>query len=236
MHRRIFKKTLCKIPDPAMSSAPAPLRLGSLAPDFSADTTTGPMGSFHAFIGTSWCILFSHPEDFTPVCTTELGAVARLAPEWAKRNVKVIGLSCNTLESHEQWIADIQDTQHATVTFPIIADPSRAIATLYQMLDHADHDPGNVTAAGIPWTVRSVYVIDPAKKIRLILTYPASCGRNFNELLRVVDSLQMTDRRGVTTPADWVVGQDCIVPPTMQTEEAKERFGEVRVVREYLRY
>jgi len=164
------------------------LRLGYLAPDFKAETTQGPI-SFHDWIGDSWAILFSHPADFTPVCTTELGEVAKLQPEFAKRKVKTIGLSCNELRSHGEWIKDINELSNVDLQFPIIADPSREIAHLYDMLD--EQDLTNLDDKGIPFTVRSVYVIDPKKTIRLTLTYPASTGRHFGEVLRIIDSLQV---------------------------------------------
>ncbi|KAJ3187206.1 hypothetical protein HK101_009457 [Irineochytrium annulatum] len=168
-----------------------------------------------------------------PVCTTELGAVARLQPEWEKRNVKVIGLSCNTLESHEQWIADINETQNCQVRFPIIADKSRTVATLYGMLDH--QDPTNIDKLGMPFTVRSVFVLGPDHEIRLTITYPASTGRNFTEILRCVDALQLTDKRRVATPADWRPGDDVVVHASVGAEEAKRLFPEHRVVKPYLR-
>ncbi|KAJ3204334.1 hypothetical protein HK099_001195, partial [Clydaea vesicula] len=160
------------------------LRLGDVAPNFSAETTAGKI-DFHKFKEDKWAILFSHPEDFTPVCTTELGAVAKISSEWEKRNTKVIGLSCNTLESHEKWISDINETQGCDVKFPIIADADRTVATMYGMLDY--QDATNVDKKGMPLTVRSVFIIAPNNIIRLIITYPASCGRNFDEVLRVLD-------------------------------------------------
>lgn len=210
------------------------LRLGSKAPDFQAETTAGPI-QFHKHIEGSWAVLFSHPADFTPVCTTELGEVARLAPEFAKRNVKVLGLSTNGLTDHSQWVDDINKVNQVNVQFPIIADKDRKVATLYDMLDSVEHDPSNVVA-GIPFTVRSVFVIDPAQKIRLILTYPASCGRNFDELLRSIDSLQLSDKQPIATPANWQPGQDVIVHVGVTTEKAKEIFPEVREELSYLRY
>ncbi|KAI9189337.1 peroxiredoxin 1 [Blastocladiella emersonii ATCC 22665] len=214
------------------------LKLGDTAPDFWAETTHGRFESFHEFIGSSWCILFSHPEDFTPVCTTELGVAALHSRDWADRNVKVIGLSCDSLESHTEWLADVDETYNTYVDFPVIADKSRRIAALYGMLDAPRHDASKASPPKQydPFTVRSVFVIDPNRVIRLIIMYPSTCGRNFDEILRVVDSLQMSDRYDVTTPADWRPGMDCIVPPTMTTEEAKARFGQVRVVKPYLRF
>jgi alkyl hydroperoxide reductase subunit AhpC len=210
------------------------LRLGSTAPDFTATSTQGPI-SFHEWIGDSWAILFSHPADFTPVCTTELGAVARLQPEFAKRNVKPIGLSVDSVDDHDAWIQDINQVNNVTLSFPLIADKDRSVSTLYDMLDSVEHDPTNVSPKGVPMTVRSVFVIDPKKKIRLTLTYPATCGRNFDEILRVVDSLQLTDGRKVTTPANWKKGDRVIVHPAVSNEQAKEIFGEFEIVKPYLR-
>ncbi|GAA5983664.1 hypothetical protein JCM11641_000926 [Rhodosporidiobolus odoratus] len=209
------------------------LRLGYTAPDFEAETTQGNI-KFHDWIGDSWAILFSHPADFTPVCTTELGEASKLAPEFDKRGVKLIGLSCNELKSHGEWIKDIDAFSGSSVQFPIIADPSRKIAALYDMLD--EQDLTNLDEKGIPFTVRSVYVIDPKKTIRLTLTYPASTGRHFNEILRVVDSLQLGDKNKITTPANWQPGQRVIVHPSVPTPEAKKIFpNEVEEVYPYLR-
>ncbi|ORX53100.1 thioredoxin-like protein [Hesseltinella vesiculosa] len=208
------------------------LRLGSTAPDFEAQTTKGPI-KFHEFIGDKWTILFSHPADFTPVCTTELGVVAALQDEWEKRNVKVIGLSANGLDDHQKWIEDINEVNSVTLDFPIIADADRKVSTLYDMLDH--QDATNVDAKGIPFTVRSVFIIDPKKTIRLILTYPASTGRNFDEILRVIDSLQLGDQHRITTPANWKKGDDVIIHPSVSTAEAHELFKNVRVIKPYLR-
>jgi len=212
------------------------LRLGSIAPNFSARTTQSPTVDidFHDWIGDSWSILFSHPADFTPVCTTELGEVARIHPEFRKRNVKVIGLSTNDLHDHQAWISDINEVNSVTVDFPIIADPDRKVATLYDMLDSEEHDATNVVN-GIPFTIRSVFVIDPKKRIRLILTYPASCGRNFLELLRAVDSLQLSDRKPVTTPANWLPGDNVIIHPSVSDAEAKVKFPGHTVLKPYLR-
>ncbi|KAI9033512.1 thioredoxin-like protein [Hyaloraphidium curvatum] len=208
------------------------LRLGSTAPNFQADTTQGPI-DFHEFIGDSWVILFSHPADFTPVCTTELGAVSKLSKEFEKRNVKTIGLSCNELGDHDKWISDINKTQGTDLKFPIIADPTRKVAALYDMLDY--QDATNVDAKGIPFTVRSVFVIDPKKTIRLTLTYPASTGRSFPEILRVIDSLQLGDKNRITTPANWQVGDKVIVHPGVSNDEATKLFGEFDTVLPYLR-
>ncbi|RKO84958.1 thioredoxin-like protein [Blyttiomyces helicus] len=209
-----------------------PLRLGNIAPNFDANTTQGPI-KFHDWKANSWAILFSHPDDFTPVCTTELGGVARLAKEWEARGVKVIGLSCNTLDQHEKWIADINDTQNTDVKFPIIADASRAIATEYDMLDIQDET--NKAPSGLPLTVRSVFVVDPKNVIRLILTYPASTGRNFDEVLRAVDSLQLTDKRRVATPVGWKTGDDVIILGSVKNEEAEKIFPGFKTIRPYLR-
>ncbi|KAI8084775.1 thioredoxin-like protein [Halteromyces radiatus] len=208
------------------------LRLGSTAPDFEAQTTKGSI-KFHDFIGDKWTILFSHPADFTPVCTTELGIVAALEDEWEKRSVQVIGLSANGLEDHAKWIEDINEVNSVELNFPIIADADRKVSELYDMLDH--QDATNVDAKGIPFTVRSVFIIDPKKTIRLILTYPASTGRNFDEILRVVDSLQLGDQHRITTPGNWKKGDDVIVHPSVTTEEAHKLFKNVRVVKPYLR-
>lgn len=202
------------------------IHLGDVAPDFEQETTIGRI-RFHEWLGDSWGILFSHPKDFTPVCTTELGAVAKLAPEWAKRNTKVIGLSVDPVGSHTEWAADIADTQGATVNFPIIADADGKVAALYDMI-HPAADP--------KVTVRTVFIIDPAKKVRLTLTYPPSAGRNFNEILRVLDSLQLTDRHKVTTPANWQEGDDVIIAPSVSDEQARALFPNGwKTLRPYLR-
>ncbi|OIW22680.1 hypothetical protein CONLIGDRAFT_658105 [Coniochaeta ligniaria NRRL 30616] len=204
----------------------APLRLGSIAPNFKAETTKGPI-DFHDFVGDKWVVFFSHPEDFTPVCTTELGEMARLEPEFTKRGVKLIGLSANTPESHESWISDIKEVTGSHVSFPIIGDKDRQVAYLYDMIDH--QDTTNVDSKGIAFTIRSVFVIDPKKTIRTILSYPASTGRNSAEILRIVDSLQTGDKHKVTTPINWTPGDDVIVHPSIKTEQAKEIFPNVRV-------
>jgi alkyl hydroperoxide reductase subunit AhpC len=190
------------------------LQLGDTAPDFTADTTEGRI-DFHRWSGEDWVILFSHPKDFTPVCTTELGYVARLKPEFSKRRVKAIGLSVDTLESHGKWADDIRQTQGYALNFPIIADPDREVARLYGMI-HPQHDE--------LYTVRTVFVVDPRKKIRLTLTYPQSTGRNFDEILRVVDSLQLTDRHSVATPVNWQSGQDVIIVPAVSDADARAKF------------
>ncbi|KIL70146.1 hypothetical protein M378DRAFT_156205 [Amanita muscaria Koide BX008] len=212
------------------------LRLGSIAPDFEAQTTAGPI-KFHEWIDNTWAILFSHPGDFTPVCTTELGEVARRAPEFAQRNVKLIGLSANSLDDHEKWVKDINEYGSkfgpTDVQFPIIADPDRKISTLYDMLD--EQDATNRDAKGLPFTVRTVFVIDPKKVIRLTVSYPASTGRNFDEILRVVDSLQIGDKHRVTTPVNWKKGEDVIVHPGVTNEEAKTLFPNFTTHKSYLR-
>ncbi|ODQ67962.1 thioredoxin-like protein [Nadsonia fulvescens var. elongata DSM 6958] len=215
-----------------INQRPATLRLGSQAPNFDAATSTGPI-NFHDFIGDSWCVLFSHPDDFTPVCTTELGAFAKLEPEFTKRGVKLIGLSANKVDSHKAWIKDINEISQTNVLFPIIADHNRKIAHAYDMIDY--QDTTNVDEKGQAFTIRSVFIIDPKKTIRLILSYPASTGRNTAEVLRVVDSLQTGDRNRVTTPINWIPGQDVIVHPSVSNEEAKSLFPEFRVIKPYLR-
>lgn len=212
------------------------IRIGDNVPDFTAKTSIGPI-KFHEFIGNSWCVLFSHPADFTPVCTTELGATAHLAEEWTKRGTKVIGLSVDGTEEHERWLADINDTQHAQVNFPIIADKDRRISMLFGMLDTTHFRHGS--SVGQTMTVRSVFIISPSKRIELILSYPAYVGRNFNEILRVIDALQLSSRYRVATPANWQPGEDTVVLPFISDEEAEKMFadqGGVRKVRSYLRY
>ena len=202
------------------------LRLGDTAPDFTAETTDGLI-RFHEWLGDGWAILFSHPRDFTPVCTTELGYVARLKPEFDRRGVKVIGLSIDPLDSHRGWAADIKETQGYAPNFPIIADPERKVADLYGMI-HPAHDE--------VYTVRTVFVIDPKKKIRLTITYPQTTGRNFDEILRVIDSLQLTDAHKVATPVNWKQGEDVIIVPAVTDEEAKTKFpGGWRAIKPYLR-
>ncbi len=202
------------------------VRLGDTAPDFQADTTQGPI-RFHEWKGDSWAVLFSHPKDFTPVCTTELGTVARLKPEFDRRNVKVIGLSVDPVPSHLEWEKDITDVTGQTVNFPMIGDPDRKVTTLYDMI----HPNANDTL-----TVRSVFVIGPDHKVKLTLTYPASAGRNFDELLRVIDSLQLTARYAVSTPADWQDGDDVIISPALSDADAKQKFPKGFVTKKpYLR-
>jgi alkyl hydroperoxide reductase subunit AhpC len=204
-----------------------PIRLGEVAPDFAANTTEGPI-EFHQWLGNFWGILFSHPADYTPVCTTELGTVAKIKAEFDKRNVKVIAVSVDPLDSHLGWIKDINETQRCTMNFPIIADDNRKVASLYDMIHPQADDKA---------TVRSVFVIGPDKKIKLTLTYPASTGRNFMEILRVVDSLQLTAGFKVATPAEWKQGEDCIVVPAVSDADAEKLFPKgVRKVKPYLRY
>ncbi|MFN7834497.1 MAG: peroxiredoxin [Burkholderiaceae bacterium] len=203
------------------------LRLGDIAPDFTQDSSVGPI-RFHEWLGQSWGVLFSHPADFTPVCTTELGLTAKLQGEFEKRNVKAIALSVDPVESHREWIKDINDTQKTDVRFPIIADADRAVAQLYDMI----HPNANATL-----TVRSLFIIDPNKKIRLVITYPASTGRNFNEILRVIDSLQLTDSHSVATPGNWQDGDDVVIVPSLQDPVViAQKFPKgYEAVRPYLR-
>jgi alkyl hydroperoxide reductase subunit AhpC len=203
------------------------LRLGDTAPDFEIETTQGTI-KFHEWLGTSWGILFSHPADYTPVCTTELGAVANLKKEFDRRGVKPIAVSVDPMESHRGWIKDINETQHCELNYPLIADPDRKVATLYDMI----HPNASEKA-----TVRSVFIIGPDKKIKLTLTYPASTGRNFDELLRVIDSLQLTANFKVATPANWKQGEDTIIVPAVKDDEAVKLFPKgFRTIKPYLRY
>jgi len=203
------------------------LRLGDIAPDFEQDTSIGRI-RFHEWLGNSWGVLFSHPADFTPVCTTELGYTAKLKQQFDQRNVKVLALSVDPVDSHKKWINDINETQSTTVNFPIIADPDRKVSELYDMI----HPNANATL-----TVRSVFVIDPSKKIRLTITYPASTGRNFDEILRVIDSLQLTDKYSVATPVNWKDGEDVIIVPSLQDPELiKQKFPKgYKAIKPYLR-
>lgn len=204
----------------------ASLRLGDTVPNFTQASSEGEI-NFYDWAGDSWVVLFSHPADYTPVCTTELGEVAKLKPEFDQRNVKVIALSVDDANSHSGWIADINETQCTTMNFPILADPDRKVSDLYDMI-HPNANP-NVT-------IRTVFVIDPQKKLRLSLTYPPSTGRNFDEILRVIDSLQLTDNYSVATPANWKDGDDCVVVPSIPTEEARQKFPKgVNEIRPYLR-
>ena len=203
------------------------LRLGDIAPNFQAQTTAGPI-DFYEYLGNGWGVLFSHPADYTPVCTTELGKTALLQEEFASRNVKVLAVSVDGLDKHHGWINDINETQHVSVDFPIIADENRIVAGLYDMI----HPNASET-----FTVRSLFIIGPDKKVKLIITYPASTGRNFYEVLRVIDSLQLTANYSVATPADWKDGEDVIVVPAVSTEDAIQKFPKgVKVVKPYLRY
>ena len=203
------------------------LRLGDIAPDFSAETTHGNI-NFHDWLCDSWGILFSHPKDYTPVCTTELGYMSKIKPEFDKRNVKILAISVDPIDSHKGWVGDINDTQNTTVNFPIIADPDRKVSNLYDMI----HPKADDTL-----TVRSVFVIGADKKIKLTITYPASTGRNFDEVLRVVDSLQLTSDYQVATPVNWKHGEDCIVVPSIPTEDIPEKFPKgYREIKPYLRY
>ena len=203
------------------------IRLGDVAPDFEQDSSEGRI-KFHEWLGDKWGVLFSHPADFTPVCTTELGMTAKLKGEFAKRNVKVIALSVDPVESHKKWIGDINETQNTTVNFPIIADGDRKVSTLYDMI----HPNASATA-----TVRSLFVIDPNKKVRLTITYPASTGRNFDEILRVIDSLQLTEYHSVATPANWKDGEDVVIVPSLQDPEVlKQKFPKgFKALKPYLR-
>ncbi|MBX2802798.1 MAG: peroxiredoxin [Myxococcales bacterium] len=201
------------------------IRLGDTAPDFTAPTTEGEI-SFHSWLGDSWGVLFSHPKDFTPVCTTELGRAAALKEAFASRNTKIIGVSVDSVEDHHAWAGDIERTQGHALNFPLVGDPDRTVATLYDMI----HPNADNTL-----TVRSVFVIAPDKTVKLTLTYPASTGRNFDELLRVIDSLQLTAHKQLATPADWKAGDDVIVAPSVSDDEARERFGDFTAHTSYLR-
>jgi thioredoxin-dependent peroxiredoxin len=203
------------------------IQIGSTAPDFTQGSTEGTI-ELHKWLGESWGVLFSHPKDFTPVCTTELGYVAKIKPEFDKRNVKVIAVSVDSVESHQRWLGDIEETQATKMNFPILGDEDRKVSNLYGMI----HPQANDT-----FTVRSVFFIDPAKKVRAMITYPASTGRNFDEILRVIDSLQLTDHHKVATPANWKDGGDCVIVPALQDpEELKKRFPKGwKALRPYLR-
>ena len=203
------------------------LRLGDEAPNFTAETTQGTV-NFHEWLGDGWGVLFSHPKDFTPVCTTELGAMAKITEDFKKRNVKVIAVSVDPIDSHKSWVNDINETQSCTVTYPIIADPEKKVANLYDMIHPNALDN---------MTVRSVFIIGPDKKVKLMLTYPASTGRNFQEILRVVDSLQLTAKFKVATPANWKDGEDCIITPAVTDADIPNLFPKGhRMVKPYLRY
>ncbi len=203
------------------------IKLGDIAPDFNAESSLGTI-NFYDYLGDSWGILFSHPADYTPVCTTELGRTAKLQSEFDKRNTKVLALSVDGIDNHKGWISDINETQETEVEFPIIADEDRKVSELYDFI----HPNANATL-----TVRSLLIIDPNKKVRLIITYPASTGRNFTEILRVLDSLQLVDDYGIATPVDWKDGEDVIIPPAVSQEDAEKKFTKgVKVIKPYLRY
>lgn len=202
------------------------IRIGEIAPNFTVETTNGKI-DFHEFIGDGWVFFFSHPADFTPVCTTEMGRTAQLAEAFAERNVKPLGLSTDTVEEHFKWITDVDDTQNTTLKFPIVADPDLKIAKLYGMI----HEAESATAA-----VRSVFIIDPHKKVRLTMTYPMNVGRNFDEIIRVIDALQLGDEKSIATPADWRPGDDVIIPPSIDNASAKDLFPQGwNEIRPYLR-
>ncbi len=210
------------------------LRINDIAPDFEANTTLGKL-EFHSFLGNSWGLLFSHPKDFTPVCTTELGYMAKIEDEFKSRNCKLIGLSVDSIEDHIQWKKDIEETQDASVNYPLIADQDLRIAKLYNMLP-ADESNDVERTALTNATVRSIFLIDPEKKIRMMLTYPMTTGRNFNEILRVLDSIQLSTKKKVATPANWNQNDDVIIIPAVSDEEAKELFGDFKKIKSYLRY
>lgn len=211
------------------------LRINSDAPNFTAETTQGTI-DFHQWLGDSWGVLFSHPKDFTPVCTTELGYVGRLAPEFAKRNVKVIGLSVDPVKNHGEWAKDIEETQGAKVNFPMIGDPELKVAKLYDMLPEDAGTTSEGRTAANNATVRTVFVIGPDKKIKLMLIYPMSTGRNFDEILRVIDSMQLTAMHSVATPVNWKNGEDVIIVPSVSDEQAKEKFpGGWKTIKPHLR-
>lgn len=209
------------------------LRINAVVPDFEAETSQGPI-RFHDWIGDSWAILFSHPKDFTPVCTTEFGAVAKLSAEWEKRGTKVIGVSVDGVEDHKRWAGDIETASGSSVGFPIIADEGLKVSKLFDMLPEDAYLPDGRTPADSA-TVRSVFIIGPDKQLKLSMTYPMTVGRNFAEILRALDALQTTAKHGIATPADWTVGQDVIIPPSVSDEDAKQKFGEFDTVLPYLR-
>ena len=212
-----------------------PLRLGATAPDFSAETTQGTI-NFHEWIGDKWAMLFSHPKDFTPVCTTELGYVAKLKPEFDKRNVKVIGLSVDSVDDHKRWSKDIEETQGTAPNYPMIGDPELKVAKLYDMLPAETTGGASGRSAADNATVRNVYIIGPDKKIRLMITYPMTTGRNFDEILRVIDSIQLTAAHKVATPANWKDGGDCIIVAAVSDEEAKAKYPQGwKTLKPYLR-
>ena len=212
------------------------LHIGDTAPDFTADSTEGTI-HFHDWIGDGWAILFSHPKDFTPVCTTELGYMAKLMPEFAKRNCKVIGLSVDSVDDHRRWAKDIEETQGAKVCYPLIGDPELTVAKLYDMLHPNASGSAEGRTAADNATVRSVFVVGPDKKIKLMLTYPMSTGRNFDEILRVLDSIELTAKYKVATPVNWRAGEEVIIVPSVKDEEARERFPDGwRAPKPYMRY
>ncbi|MDH3475322.1 MAG: peroxiredoxin [Rhodospirillales bacterium] len=211
------------------------LKIGDTAPDFTAETTEGTI-KLHDWIGDGWCVMFSHPKDFTPVCTTELGYMAKLKPEFAKRNVKIIGLSVDSVEDHNKWVGDIEETQGTAVNYPLIGDPDLAIAKLYGMLPAEASGGAAGRKAPDNATVRNVYVIGPDKKIRLMISYPMTTGRNFDEILRVIDSIQLTAKHQVATPVNWKHGEDVIIVPSVSDEAAKEKYPQGwKTLKPYLR-
>jgi alkyl hydroperoxide reductase subunit AhpC len=212
-----------------------PLRLGATAPDFTAETTEGPI-KFHEWIGDKWAMLFSHPKDFTPVCTTELGYVAKLKSEFDKRNMKVVGLSVDSVEDHKRWSKDIEETQGAAPNYPMIGDPDLQVAKLYDMLPAETTGAASGRTAADNFTVRNVYIIGPDKKIKLIITYPMTTGRNFDEILRVIDSIQLTANHKVATPANWKDGDEVIIVPAVSNDEAKAKYPDGwKTLKPYLR-
>jgi alkyl hydroperoxide reductase subunit AhpC len=210
------------------------LRINDTAPNFKAKTTKGPI-DFHEWIGDGWAILFSHPKDFTPVCTTELGYMAKIEPEFTKRNTKLIGLSVDPVENHEKWAHDIEETQGAAVKYPMIGDTDLAVAKLYNMLPAEEAGTSEGRTAATNATVRTVFLIGPDKKIKMMLTYPMTTGRNFDEILRVVDSVQLTSKHKVATPVNWKNGEDVIIVPAVSDEDAKKQHGEFKTLKPYLR-
>ncbi|MFD1558252.1 peroxiredoxin [Paraburkholderia silviterrae] len=210
------------------------LRINDIAPNFTAHTTQGTI-DFHAWIGDQWAILFSHPKDFTPVCTTELGYMARIEPEFTRRNARLIGLSVDAVESHGKWVADIEETQGAKVNYPMIGDTDLAVAKLYNMLPAEEEGTSEGRTAATNATVRSVFIIGPDKRIKLMLTYPMTTGRNFDEILRVLDSMQLTARHKVATPVNWKQGEDVIITPAVSNEEAEKAFPGFKTIKPYLR-
>jgi len=210
------------------------LRINDVAPDFTAQTTHGKI-DFHEWIGDGWAVLFSHPKDFTPVCTTELGYMARIEPEFTKRNTKIIGLSIDPVDSHGKWVADIEETQGAKVNYPMIGDTDLAVAKAYNMLPAEEPGSSDGRTAATNATVRSVFIVGPDKKIKLMLTYPMTTGRNFDEILRVLDSMQLTAQHKVATPVNWKKGEDVIITPAVSNEEAEKAFPGFKTIKPYLR-